>query len=193
MKNRIYFQTILVVLIVAAMSVVSLSGCTVGLSSAPEPSKTDITGFGSYPALGIEELASMADVIVRGKVVGRGEPFELHFSERTFIVVTPVTIQVTEWIKGKQDTDTITYNEIGGETATQIMKPNSIPLPKAADVILCLRDSLDFGPDTVFVVQDDKVVVQDYQMPELDSIKEGNSSASIKADDLIAALKKALS
>lgn len=179
-------NTFLVLSFVAML--LSLScGCSKNPLITSDFTKTVIQGNGSYVAYSVEELAANAHTIVRGTVVSKGESFELIFGKSSVVLATPITVKVTEWIKGDQASDTVIFNKMGGETATKIMAEISPTLNEADDVILCLSaDGYALGPDSIFRIQKDNLVaVMYYQSPELECFKDWETPSQIDLSELI--------
>jgi hypothetical protein len=194
-KARKLISRIFLILTLAVVLIVLVGGCAKSLPGITGATKMTVKGEGSYAAFSVKELAVKAKIIVRGKVISQGQSFEFKIGKgEAVLLATPITIQVTEWIKGDPRSDTVIFNKMGGETATRIMAPITAPLKEADDVILCLSaDGYSLGPDSLFKIQKDgSVVVENFQLPEHEGFKNGKRTSVIQADELISELKKEL-
>ncbi|QGQ96540.1 hypothetical protein EHS13_17430 [Paenibacillus psychroresistens] len=124
-----------------------------------------------YTYIEMEDLIQQAEVVVNGIVKERGEsqivkiPISTEMdvtneNEGKFLenVETPITIEVTEYIKNKENKSTIIYWEEGGELSDKIVMPDHGFLQKGDEIILFLNESgHSWGAQGVLKVKDGKV------------------------------------
>ncbi|MBB3108097.1 hypothetical protein FHS18_000125 [Paenibacillus phyllosphaerae] len=149
----------------------------------------------SYPYFETEQLMGEAEVVAHGVVKQRGKTEIVKIPVTTEIdvtkenegkfvenVETPITIEVTEIIKGKEKKKNIIYMEEGGELEDRIVEPDGGFLQEGDEVVVFLTEGgHSWGKQGVLRVNktDNSVVVQ-----------ENKQEKKLKIDELKTKLKK---
>lgn len=139
---------------IAAIGMIVMSGCggsspegatpARGGESAPAPTQVGIDD--KLPRAGLEELASVSDLVVRGRVVGSKPGLEL-VKDDPAAKYTSFTIQVDEAVKGGRPTrvDVALLTEVGGAPIQVEGRPSVKPGDEA--IWLLTRIAPEFGFD----------------------------------------------
>ena len=135
--------------------------------------KTVTTVDALWPAYTFYEAIEEAETIVYGKVVDKGTTqIEEHVigEDKTFKeYYRDVTIEVIEMLKGDEESATVNYIEMGGETSTQVTQYSGVVPVSAGDrVILFLRENGSYiCPDGLFTEDEEGMItVPQNMMPQ---------------------------
>lgn len=129
-----------------------------------------------WPAYTFEEAVEDAETIIYGKVTGKGDTqVEEHVisENKTFReYYRTVTIEVIERIKGDGDSIQVSYLELGGETATQIIEYSGVvPVEVGDHVLLFLRENGSYiSPDGLFIEDaNGEIIIPQNMIPQADT------------------------
>lgn len=163
----------------ALIAVVALAGYSIGIINNKNLPVVESTTI--YPEFDMPSLTNTATYIVRAKVENVGDTIlkELPVSltenpeestETISYPVTPITLHITDFIKGNTDNQTLIYYEDGGTTSSYIQLPNGYSLDNDMDIILFLNeDGYCWGEQSMFPVIDNKVILNEMAVTYIDA------------------------
>jgi len=200
MKYKKYAHKSILMIFVIFLFTSLLGGCSSSQVNTTNESKTRIYRDIIYVESSMTDILKHPLIVIRGTVVGRGKSFERDYYESgdnaSPLIYTPVIIEVHEWIIGKKGSDTIIYNEEGGETATKIMESYEFGTLKDAEEVIIILDKngLASVPYFIFPIESGETVkVRNFLFPDLykDAIKNDYKPVTMTVDKLISLIKSA--